>query len=414
VAELESVGDSVVEGHRGRVHFTYDDDYALQHLGARDHRAASCCLPVDFDVHTGSPWPAFMLDILPAGAARRTWVAALRLKNDESADWQLILRGASHPPGNLRVLPSEPPPSSAQGFTRAQVGSRDPQFVEYAYEHRAGVAGTSGAHGESPKFLLTEALDGLLHADGALADAQAKRHWLVKWPRSNRDSDRQILRNESAYLHFANRMGLRVHAEPVFEDDTLYVKRFDRHVTSDGVERYGLESLCSLAGVAAYGARIPQERLVQALADFSTNPDADIIELVKRDILSVALGNTDNHARNQALLKTTDGAMRLSPLFDFAPMFLDESGIPRCCRWTAVESMGFPSWPGVVDMVEPLMADPVPLRPALRIMADGLSDAPELLLECGADSMLVERLRRRIEDVRCSLHDIEPVRKSRP
>ena len=65
-------------------------------------------------------------------------------------------------------------------------------------------------------------------------------------------------------------------------------------------------------------------------------------------------------------------------------------------------------------MFEPVIADPVPFRPALRIMADALSDAPELLLECGADSMLVERLRRRIEDVRCSLHDIEPVRKSRP
>lgn len=87
-----------------------------------------------------------------------------------------------------------------------------------------------------------------------------------------------------------------------------------------------------------------QAPLCEAISRFFSDPAADIRELVFRDVLNVAMGNTDNHGRNSAVLKTPDGAVRLSPLYDFAPMFLDDQGIPRICRWTGAQSGGMPDW----------------------------------------------------------------------
>lgn len=44
------------------------------------------------------------------------------------------------------------------------------------------------------------------------------------------------------------------------------------------------------------------------------------------------MGNTDNHGRNTAFIKTYE-SIQISPLFDFAPMVLDDSGIPRATKW---------------------------------------------------------------------------------
>ena len=199
------------------------------------------------------------------------------------------------------------------------------------------VSGGSGAGGDAPKFLLREDHEGRFHADGALSDARTARAWLVKFPRSSHQDDRIVLRAERCYHRVATRMGVRTHGELEWQRDTLFIPRFDRVIGAvDGtstVVRLGLESLCSLAGVAEFGAPIPKERLLTSLVAHATDPISEIRELVLRDLLDRALGNTDNHARNTAVLKHTDGHIALSPLYDFAPMFLDTQGIARVCRW---------------------------------------------------------------------------------
>jgi serine/threonine-protein kinase HipA len=42
--------------------------------------------------------------------------------------------------------------------------------------------------------------------------------------------------------------------------------------------------------------------------------------------------NTDNHARNTAVQRV-EGKVQLTPLFDFAPMYLDPQLVPRVLRW---------------------------------------------------------------------------------
>jgi hypothetical protein len=74
------------------------------------------------------------------------------------------------------------------------------------------------------------------------------------------------------------------------------------------------ESIASLCGIAEFGLALSHDRIVAALAEVVSDPQAEIIEYVRRDVLNVALGNRDNHLRNTALQRFVDGTIRLTPL----------------------------------------------------------------------------------------------------
>ena len=191
-----------------------------------------------------------------------------------------------------------------------------------------------------------------------------------------------------------------------FDSDALFIPRFDRKVAGRGVIRLGLESLASLAGVSAFGISIPMEKLCSAMVRFSSLSGEDLGEFVLRDILNVTMGNTDNHGRNSAMVKYTDGSIRLAPLYDFAPMFLDDQGIARTCRWTGVEKAGMPDWKRVMEMLLDfrLYMDSLKKRfPGFKAKFEKL---PEIMEECGVDAWLAERLSGRIEDVRGALDEL--------
>ena len=91
---------TVQESERGifsPASFEYDLDYLdamADALDARDARAVSCRYPVAYDVPEEGAWPPFLLDIMPAGAARRHWEGTLQLPNNASSDWSVLVRGA--------------------------------------------------------------------------------------------------------------------------------------------------------------------------------------------------------------------------------------------------------------------------------------------------------------------------------
>jgi len=404
--------DDTAAGYRGASRVEYDFDYLdtlADSLGAVDHRAVSCRYPVGYDVRAEEVWPAFLLDLIPSGAARRFWEGQLGLPNTPSSDWSILVAGAGNPPGNVRVaeaaasIPADPP--RHPGFSRDDVLDRAEGFIEYAREQGASIAGGSGAAGDAPKFLLREDRDGRWHADGALADAETARCWIVKFPRSPRAADRLVLEAEGAYYRVAARFGARTGDGArtlTWERDCLFVPRFDRVVgeaASGGtpITYLGLESLYSLAGVTDFGVALSKESLASVVARFVTDPAAELHEIVLRDVLDVALGNTDNHARNTAVLKRPDGRIELSPLYDFAPMVLDPGGIARVNRWAA-EASGFPDWSRVAEALGPLGLDVGSTKAWLHGLAERVLDLPRLMHEEGVPdevtAMLAERIRR--------------------
>jgi len=411
--EVRVDDDALGLGSPARVEYDFDYLDAMSGaLGARDLRAVSCRFPVGYRVDAETTWPAFLLDIVPSGAARRFWEAQLGLPNIARSDWAVLTAGGGNPPGNLRVAEAAPEPAVDPpvhpGFARAEVLDRADRFIEYARDQGASIAGGSGAAGDAPKFLLREDRRGRWHADGALPDHLTARAWLVKFPRSPRAADRIILEAEAPYYRLAKRFGIRATGPLTWEQDCLFVPRFDRVVTKEAtIERLGLESLCSLAGVSEFGATLPKERLVAALARFASDPETELRELVLRDVLDVALGNTDNHARNTAVLKHGDSRIALSPLYDFAPMVLDPQGIARVSRW-AGETGGYPDWSKVAEAVGSVLGEAtVPaLKTWLRGLAPDVRDLPAAMRAEAVPETVIEAIQPRARRVADALQEV--------
>lgn len=70
----------------------------------------------------------------------------------------------------------------------------------------------------------------------------------------------------------------------------------------------------------------PNAPNLDVLRSNSDEAFTDIVEYVKRDIANRAFNNPENHGRNTAVLKGSNGSVRLAPLFDFAPMRLAVEG----------------------------------------------------------------------------------------
>ena len=147
------------KGIEGNGWLQYDVDYAAAHLG--DPKAELVPgLEVGFELHRFEHWPPFLIDLLPSGAGRRAWLKRMQVAEDgPQIDWHLLLRGAGHPPGQLRiaeaVLPP-PPDHFSIGFPRMDILEQRERFLDYAEERGAHVAGASSVQGEAPKYLLVE------------------------------------------------------------------------------------------------------------------------------------------------------------------------------------------------------------------------------------------------------------------
>lgn len=394
--------EGLAQGIHGGCRLQYDVDYVVDHRGNGQAELVPG-LTVDFELHRYKHWPPFLIDILPSGAGRRAWLKRMDVGNDgPHLDWHLLVKGAGAPPGNLRIAEAviKPPPDQFKiGFPRLDILEQREDFLEYAEERGAYVAGASSVQGEAPKYLLVEDQKGMFHAEGALPDNLAKRFWLVKYPRGRRTDERnqQVLRNEAPYLEVARKFGLHVEAPLLYENGALFVPRFDRKIENGQVARLGMHSLYALANIPGYGAAVPHDVFCRALTELAANPPREIKEYLSRDILNLALRNTDNHGRNTAILRIGE-EIRLSPLFDFAPMFLDPEGIGRVCRWEDERPGNQPDWTIICNKLGDVL-DPTETRTWLRSRGQEVERLPDTMQECNVDDDVIQRLAGWINEV---------------
>ncbi|HCH31508.1 MAG TPA: phosphatidylinositol kinase [Oceanospirillaceae bacterium] len=409
--------DTTVDGHNGGCYFEYVMAYALEYINPRYPLQGSiaCTLPVTFDLLDLPHWPAVILDILPSGAGRAHWLKHLKLTDGDNADWPLLLHGAGSPPGSLRIKEAHAIRGSNQilptadgalvraqehpGFELDDILHKQEHFIEYAYQHGAISTGASDVQGVAPKFLMCQDHAGRWHAEGVLPDEKIAGHYLVKFPRGKTASDRQLLKNEAAYMRVATQLGLKTHASktPItWYPNALIIPRFDRKTIPNGqVERYAMESLCALAGIAKfgieYGGQPSHNQLVDALVRYASQPTQEVIEYIKRDVVNIALGNTDNHARNTSILRNPSNTITLAPMYDFAPMYIDPEGVPRSCRWANTqEHAGQPDWRAVIEHL-PLMVNKPNVRQALTNFISHLKDLPNIMQQAQVDHDIIER-----------------------
>lgn len=377
--------------------FGYVPQYLVDNLEATGSplaRSVSAQIPLGWEPWREAQAPAFVYDIAPAGAAKRFLLTHMGRERSEDLAPELFLlaRSTPSPIGNLRIKESlatldERP---ALGFSREDVVTRDNRFLEYAHEQGAAIGGATGAGGEAPKLLLTESHEGLLYPDAVLEDGLAVQHWFVKFPRNQAtQNDCDILRSEFHYYRALQQLGVdTVPSQGLALEEarkpSLWMQRFDRRVSEAGVERLAVESIYSLAGLVGYGHGMRHTEVLGILAELwrITGQESQLPELVadylRRDLLNKILGNSDNHGRNIAIIRSED-AVQLAPIYDLAPMVMDEEGITRTLKWPGrMEVAGDVDWRLVCASLKPLL-DPEAALTRLRADAEQLRALPDLL-----------------------------------
>ena len=382
----------------------YDTSWVVDHPGARDAWALSSFHPVSLEPISLPHWPVFLVDALPQGYGRRELLRRLDLPEtlDEAADWRLLMAGAGNPIGHLRVREAwqwlQQHEGPRQGFSDEEVAERSGDFIEYLSGHGLFVAGSSGVQGEWPKILLTRARDGLLYLDHSLPDAEATAHYIVKFGQGPQPDLARILQNEAAYMELARFLGLRVHAPLTLRQRALSIPRFDRLVDGRGVTRLAQESIASFTGRVGFEQLPSHDEVCIRLAEVATDPEVEVLEYLKRDVANLALGNKDNHARNTAVQRRFDGSIGLTPLYDFAPMYLHPDGIARRVRWKGNDG-GAPDWGKVLDAVAASCAlERDRLRDGMKALGQRLSGLIDHGRLVGVDADILAFLRPAIEN----------------
>jgi serine/threonine-protein kinase HipA len=257
--------------------------------------------------------------------------------------------------------------------------------MSYLSLHGLFVAGSSGVQGEWPKILMTRGRDGLLYLDHTLPDTEAVTHYIIKFGRGPNERLAAILRHEAPYMAIAAHLGLRVHSPLVLHERALFIPRFDRVAEGGQVTRLGQESLAALMGMAGFGVAPTHDDVCARLAKTCTRPDGELLEYLRRDVANLAFGNKDNHARNTAIQRDFEGNIRLTPVFDFAPMYLHPDGLARRIRWQGKEQQGV-DWNAVLDTVcERTGLARSPLTAGLRAIVRPLRDVAEKWADFGLE-----------------------------
>lgn len=376
----------------------YTADWAVAHAGARDAYALGSQYPVSLEAKELNHWPVFLIDMLPQGFGREELLRQIGLPEFGGAatDWRLLLAGAGNPIGHLRIKEAAAwvamRNGPKRGFSDKEVSDRSDDFMHYLSLHGLFVAGSSGVQGEWPKLLLTRATDGLLYLDHTLPDAEAVEHFIVKFGRGSNRQLAAILRMEAPYMDIAKHLGLRVHKPLSLRERALFIPRFDRKITNGCLTRLGQESLAALTNRAGFGVVPSHEEVCRKLAEVCSDPLTEILEYIRRDVANLALGNKDNHARNTALQRDFEGHAALSPLFDFAPMYLHPDGIARRIRWTGNDGSA-PDWSRVLDTVcENSQLPRAPLVAGLQALAPRLTDVAKMGQGFGLDAEVLSFL----------------------
>jgi serine/threonine-protein kinase HipA len=397
-------------GGAGNAILDYDVSYAFG-----EQAPVSLRFPISLDYQKLARWPSFLFDLVPQGKGRHYLLGELGIPDGRSADWPLLCAGAFNPIGRLRIkeavvfyrahIERQRQNLVDRGFTLEEILQRGEAFVEHLQMHAMLSAGTPGVQGVAPKFLLTKGKDSRWYADGALPDDRAEKHYLVKLPRGKDASDLKILRNEAAYLRVARAMGLHVEEAPDLHGDMLFIPRFDRMVTNAGVERLHQESAASLLGQTGFDDRPSQNEVLAALRRHATDPRQATLEFLKRDVLNLALGNTDNHARNTAV-QTVGNEVRLTPLFDFAPMNLDKDGIARTLRWKNPDKVEITNWADVLAALPTGVDELAEIRRALFAFSRKIDTLEEVMAKQGVDDDITKARHYSIQTQRDQLREL--------
>ena len=176
---------------------------------------------------------------------------------------------------------------------------------------------------------LPATLDAALNHGTSVGGARPKallndgtQHWIAKFSSSRDYVD--MVGIEAGAMQLAAEAGLQVapvRLETVLNKKVLLVRRFDRTATPHGTTKRHMLSALTLLGLDEYAVRHGHASYL-ALADLLRKYAADFqrdgLELFRRMVFNMLIGNIDDHARNHACF--WDGhQLTLTPAYDLCP-----------------------------------------------------------------------------------------------
>jgi len=415
------------KGLTGASSVSYEMPYFYDHGtsgdAVRNLRAYSVAAPVDLEDRAADTWPAFLLDLLPQGRQAVRIVDFLDIPaSAPSSQIRLLLRSAGAPVGNIRIKEAhEEETKRIEKVPRLGISTDDilgctDHFLAIANDLALIISGSSGLQGDWPKVAFTQSgADGFWYPDPMVEDDDAVDHVITKLLRSNERIDQRILESEAGYAKVAQEFGLLVERPCTYKNGVLTIPRFDRGRDDGALIRYGQESLVSAIGITKFGHIGKHETYLAKIQEVSSDPLGDTIEYLLRDLLNLAMGNPDNHGRNTALRKFPDGRVRLSPLFDFAPMKISPAGVVRSTTWACMAASGGadiePDWREVCEAVARHDVPAGALMAALAEKEDLLRALPESARVHGVPDAVVSSAVVRGDDMADKVAKLRNLRK---
>ena len=401
------------------IEIAYLGDYSFKHYLTDNWYALSINYAVElFGYRIDNGWLPILDDIIPAGAGRRYWLNYLGLAHLSEAEknFHLLNSATIAPIGHLRIKQAVEnlPMGEKRLFDIDEVVNRHADFLDYANQMGAIAGGATGAGGEAPKLVLRLTdndkvwIDHQQLADGSY-NAQDS-YYLVKFPRGARSEiDCDILRAEYHFYQELASLGfdtIETTQMRLIEGErypSLWLPRFEVSQNTKGkTQRLDMESVCAMLKQQP-ATRLYHGQTIRALIDIvdkSNMTDEGLIfdksafvtEWVKRDLLNIVFGNSDNHGRNTAFLRD-EQSIWLSPIYDFAPMKADPEGIARSIIWQndngqTLESGGRYNFIAIceslLDLIEPSI-----LLEELKQTAEKLVDLPNRLQQRGVSEKIL-------------------------
>ena len=297
--------------------------------------ALSLALPLSTERVGDADARAFFGNLLPENDQMQRIVDRARLERGDVVGI-LALVGADCP-GAISCLPEGSPPAKVPGVLAEDYRLLKQREIEEIVRSLAerqrlpdDVSDPSPVAGVQRKIALTVLEDGRYALPSA--DRNVPTTHILKVPSRQDASD---VANEAAAATLAASVNLDVVIpEPIDVGGfpALLIERFDRRIVDGVVYRVHQEDFAQALGLPPalkYERNATSEHRFDLTAvinilDRSRDPARARMSFLRTTLFNLAIGNTDNHAKNQALLYSGGAVPVLAPLYDLLPIRLND------------------------------------------------------------------------------------------
>lgn len=322
IGELQSIGPL------RRLAFTYAPEWVTHPLG----HAISLSLPLSLEPHGDTAARAYFNNLLQENDQLRQVLRREGLERDDIVG--LLTHIGADCPGAISCLPIGAPPVKQPGNLNTDYDILDEQSLQDIVSRLAagkslppGLRDPSPLAGYRRKISLARMMDGQFALPKENLGVPTTH--ILKIP----DPDhRNEAPQEAAAALLARACGFAAamsYADHVGEQEVIVIERFDRSISKDGrVRRIHQEDFAQAIGLpddlkyerrATGDFRFDAAAIAGILNQLGA-PAAAQATFLDITLFNLMIGNTDNHAKNHALLYAPNGQPQLAPLYDMVPI----------------------------------------------------------------------------------------------